>query len=81
MLTKTLFRSVIRSIEKVARDTYLLSFENADLSRAVFAGQFLEINFFFGRTGLGGSERFYSLLRQAIEGWLDRLGLSVERQG
>ncbi len=31
---------------------------------------FLEINYYFGRRGLGGSERFYQLLNQAIEEWL-----------
>jgi ribosomal protein S6--L-glutamate ligase len=31
---------------------------------------FLEINYTFGRTGLGGSENFYNLLRDAVEQWL-----------
>lgn len=31
---------------------------------------FLEINYFFGRTGLGGSEAFYQLLIPEIEAWL-----------
>jgi len=31
---------------------------------------FLEINYTFGRTGLGGSERFYTLLRDAVNQWL-----------
>ena len=31
---------------------------------------FLEINYTFGRTGLGGSENFYSLLRTAVKQWL-----------
>lgn len=31
---------------------------------------FLEINYTFGRTGLGGSEKFYRLLRQAVDNWL-----------
>jgi ribosomal protein S6--L-glutamate ligase len=31
---------------------------------------FLEINYTFGRTGLGGSENFYSLLRDAVDSWL-----------
>ncbi|MBN1464454.1 dihydroorotate dehydrogenase electron transfer subunit [candidate division KSB1 bacterium] len=33
----------IRSVDQVARNTYLLSFEDADLCRVVRAGQFLEI--------------------------------------
>jgi ribosomal protein S6--L-glutamate ligase len=31
---------------------------------------FLEINYTFGRTGLGGSERFYTLLQNAVDQWL-----------
>jgi ribosomal protein S6--L-glutamate ligase len=31
---------------------------------------FLEINYTFGRRGLGGSEEFYLLLRQAVDKWL-----------
>jgi ribosomal protein S6--L-glutamate ligase len=36
---------------------------------------FLEINYFFGRTGLGGSERFYDLLGKEIDRWLSGLNL------
>ena len=39
-------------------------------------GLFLEINYFFGRKGLGGSERFYQCLVHEIFSWLDRRGLS-----
>ena len=31
---------------------------------------FLEINYTFGRTGLGGSENFYALLQGAVDQWL-----------
>ena len=31
---------------------------------------FLEINYTFGRTGLGGSEKFYKLLQDAVGQWL-----------
>ena len=31
---------------------------------------FLEINYTFGRTGLGGSEKFYILLQNAVDHWL-----------
>ncbi len=31
---------------------------------------FLEINYTFGRTGLGDSEAFYSLLKSAVDDWL-----------
>ncbi len=33
----------------------------------------LEINYFFGRSGLGGSERFYELLNREVKNWLNRL--------
>ena len=33
---------------------------------------FLEINYFFGRQGIGGSEALYTLLRQAVREWLER---------
>lgn len=42
---------------------------------------FLEINYFFGRQGLGGSEKFYDLLTQEIIKWIESLGLSLYRQG
>ncbi|MDF1590221.1 MAG: glutathione synthase [Desulfobacterales bacterium] len=38
---------------------------------------FLEINYFFGRKGLGGSEKFYALLRSEVEKWLAGLGKSL----
>jgi ribosomal protein S6--L-glutamate ligase len=34
---------------------------------------FLEINYFFGRSGLGGSERFYELLNAEITRWIQNL--------
>ncbi|ROR03522.1 ATP-grasp domain-containing protein [Desulfosoma caldarium] len=37
---------------------------------------FLEINYYFGRKGLGGSERFYTLLEKEARAWLKSLGLS-----
>ena len=40
---------------------------------------FIEINYFFGRKGLGGSEKFYELLETEIKKWLNRFGLSVGR--
>ncbi|MBW2259778.1 MAG: hypothetical protein JRF18_04925, partial [Deltaproteobacteria bacterium] len=33
-----------------------------------------EINFLFGRKGLGGSLRFYELLNEAVRRWIDNLG-------
>lgn len=35
---------------------------------------FLEINYFFGRRGLGGSERYYEILEKEIRNWLVRRG-------
>jgi ribosomal protein S6--L-glutamate ligase len=35
----------------------------------------LEINYFFGRTGLGGSQRYYELLIEATDQWLTSIGL------
>jgi len=37
---------------------------------------FLEINYFFGRRGLGGSERFYQLLTDEIHHWLKERGIA-----
>jgi ribosomal protein S6--L-glutamate ligase len=34
---------------------------------------FLEINYFFGRKGIGGSAAYYELLFEAVEGWLGSL--------
>jgi ribosomal protein S6--L-glutamate ligase len=34
---------------------------------------FLEINYFFGRRGLGGSDRWYAILNAEIERWLQTL--------
>ena len=39
---------------------------------------FLEINYYFGRRGLGGSENYYRLLHQAIQEWLVEAGLKPE---
>ena len=36
---------------------------------------FLEINYYFGRRGLGGSEKFYELLTTEITKWIDSLDL------
>ncbi len=36
---------------------------------------FLEINYYFGRKGIGGSERYYKLLLSAVKKWLFQKGL------
>jgi len=41
--------------------------------------RFLEINYFFGRKGLGGSPEFYRLLQAEAEKWLAGLGLSLPK--
>lgn len=38
---------------------------------------FLEINYFFGRRGLGGSFRYYELIDKAVMLWLKKIGLSL----
>ena len=40
---------------------------------------FLEINYFFGRQGLGGSEKFYDILTKEIMKWIESLGLSLKK--
>ena len=39
---------------------------------------FLEINYYFGRRGLGGSENYYRLLYEAVQDWLREIGLDLE---
>jgi ribosomal protein S6--L-glutamate ligase len=39
---------------------------------------FLEINYFFGRRGLGGSEKYYKLLQAEIKKWIEDLGIGVQ---
>lgn len=40
---------------------------------------FLEINYYFGRRGLGDSEAFYRLLLEGVREWLRDLGLDSKR--
>ncbi|MBU4419623.1 MAG: hypothetical protein KKH84_01295, partial [Proteobacteria bacterium] len=37
---------------------------------------FLEINYFFGRKGLGGSEKYYKILESEIQKWIESLNLN-----
>jgi ribosomal protein S6--L-glutamate ligase len=39
---------------------------------------FLEINYFFGRQGLGGSDKFYDILTKEIIKWIESIGLSLK---
>jgi ribosomal protein S6--L-glutamate ligase len=38
----------------------------------------LEINYFFGRRGLGGSDAFYEILKREINTWLS---ITLSEQG
>ncbi len=38
---------------------------------------FLEINYFFGRRGMGGSLKYYDLVDRAVTAWLSLLGLNL----
>jgi ribosomal protein S6--L-glutamate ligase len=40
---------------------------------------FLEINYFFGRHGLGGSDKFYEILTKEIMKWIESIGLSLNK--
>jgi len=37
----------------------------------------LEVNYFFGRQGFGGSAEFYNLLKQAVQRWLRFIGVTA----
>lgn len=47
--------------------------QNITLEYEVGTPLFLEINYFFGRLGLGGSEKFYELLDTEIKRWIKSL--------
>jgi ribosomal protein S6--L-glutamate ligase len=46
-----------------------------DLSEDPPAPLLLEINYYFGRAGLGGSEAYYAILKEEIGRWLENAGL------
>ncbi len=48
-------------------------FSELDLENDVIEPLYLEINYFFGRKGLGGSEKYYALLQQGIDAWLESI--------
>jgi ribosomal protein S6--L-glutamate ligase len=50
-------------------------FSSQALESGLVKPLFLEINYFFGRRGLGGSEKFYELLQEEIKKWIDALPL------
>ena len=45
-------------------------FSETDLAAGVTRPLLLEINYFFGRKGLGGSEKYYKLLQAEIDRWI-----------
>jgi ribosomal protein S6--L-glutamate ligase len=49
----------------------------SDLTRDDPQALMLEINYYFGRTGLGGSIPFYGLLQAEIDNWLASLRLGI----
>ena len=50
-----------------------------DLENPDPAPLFLEINYYFGRRGLGGSLNYYKRLFEAVRAWLDEKGFDPER--
>jgi ribosomal protein S6--L-glutamate ligase len=48
-------------------------FDEADVDTTQVAPLILEINFYFGRTGLGGSDAYYQLLKAEVDKWLRHL--------
>lgn len=48
--------------------------------KAVKSPLFLEINHYFGRRGLGGSKKFYTILNKEILKWIEHLGLPFNPQ-
>jgi ribosomal protein S6--L-glutamate ligase len=49
-----------------------------DLSEKKPEPLFLEINYYFGRKGLGGTEKYYLLFYQAVQDWLKKAGLNLK---
>ncbi|MFZ0728074.1 MAG: hypothetical protein WAM61_20005 [Desulfobacterales bacterium] len=74
--------AAVAAVRKFCRFTRIdlagfdLLFSDGDASASPF---FLEINYFFGRKGLGGSEAYYRLLAQAVDEWLRRSGVQPLR--
>jgi len=47
-------------------------FSETDLAAGRVKPLFLEINYFFGRKGLGGSEKYYKILQNEIDDWVNK---------
>jgi len=54
-------------------------FSERDLYNNKIIPLFLEINYFFGRKGLGGSEKYYRLLEKGIDDWLANIKMDGPR--
>ncbi len=75
-------KTAIKSVKDFCSQTRinLAGFDILFSSRAkVKTPLFLEINYFFGRQGLGGSEKFYDILIKEIMKWIESLGLSLHQ--
>ena len=48
-------------------------FSETDLTDGIVNPLFLEINYFFGRKGLGGSEKYYKILQAEIDRWIKQI--------
>jgi len=48
-------------------------FSETDLAAGKIEPLFLEINYFFGRKGLGGSEKYYKQLQNEIDHWIKQI--------
>jgi len=75
-------KKAIKSVKKFCRQTRinLAGFDILFSSRdKVNIPIFLEINYFFGRQGLGGSEIYYDILTKEIMKWIQSLGLSLNQ--
>ena len=74
-------QAAIAVVEQVGRQTGLqlagfdFIFNQGDLERGIIRPLMLEINYFFGRTGLGGSQAYYRILESEIDKWLAANGL------
>lgn len=76
-------RSAIASVARYGRQTgiNLAGFDLVfDVKNPQPQPLMLEINYFFGRSGLGGSQRYYDILNVEIHRWLATHGLAVQSQ-
>lgn len=77
--------AVQRVIQNVCRRTGLqlagfdFIFNSGTLAKGRTEPLILEINYFFGRSGLGGSDTYYRLLEDEVDKWLATLGLRRNR--